>query len=443
MSASFRLIHFTTLMVVATALCGARATEPKRFFAEDFQNYREVIPRCDVDRGITLGNAPIHSQQSQVICAAATEGPLFTTFVPETAPLATEYEVLFRFRFQSETNRHVRLVIRRNMKDGKNSDLLLDVFQDRLVLESDGVGTPVHAAGDLSSPILRNDWHTCVVTLRDGQLTVSLDANRVFYEALTTKVPVHPLVGINFEVFKDAAFAITGLQVREPAPLPDQTIARLLPAPQKVDSTAFKSGGKHTVPANDRFGATLRTGVGEKTALMAMNWSDGSSTTVSFGNAGMKGDRRSIKDGQRIIEEEDLDDAIINISGLQNGRGVLPLYVRPLLRRYHRQYNKAPGNYTDMYHDIVRDWDLLPSASEHPLKIEFRRTGTSTDLYLDSSFASRFDEKELASLDFELTPAAAIGEIFLRKPPTTLVVFCHSTSPRSAWLNRFQRLLPR
>ena len=81
-------------------------------------------------------------------------------------------------------------------------------------------------------------------------------------------------------------------------------------------------------------------------------------------------------------------------------------YIRPMLRRYHTSYS-----FTDTYHDIIRDWELLPKASEYPVKVECQRTEKGVDLYLNGRFAGSLAGGTVKDLVFSLSPSASIKDV--------------------------------
>ncbi len=394
-------------LLVAALSLAARARET--YFFESFSHYSSLAPNCSDGLGIALSNDPIWSQTSAANCAAKTGGLLFRDFQPEKAPGVQQFDVRFRFRFNADDRKRLRLVVRGRQGE-QTHDMRVDITAERVVVEGREFNPPFRAEGALPTPLIRGQWNDCILALRGNKMQWFLSANRTFEPVLEQTVPELSLVGINFEVFQDAPFSLTQIEVRDPAPRPDYGVARLLPAPRSDADDGFVKGGEHLVPPNDICGATIRLGEAPNPADLELVWDDETVTKVTFGIVAARGKRRELRDGKVHMEEVDLADAAIRVQGLRGGRDVLSLHVRPLLRRYRSSYS-----YTDAYHDIVREWDKLPAASRHPLKLEARQTADGTELYLDGSLAATYSGKRLQSMKVTLSDAAAMGGIVSRQ----------------------------
>ncbi len=400
----------TTLMLTALlCLTTVPRAESRTYFKEAFTQYGVSAPICNPDVGIKLGNDPIWTQTADASCAAEAGGWFFREFQPATPPGLKAYDFLFSFRFNDAEAKHVRAVLRL-AQDDKVSECRIDLEGGRVSVAVPGFAPAVRAGAALTTPLPRGVWIDCVVSVRGDQMLIWLSDLRQFKPVLEVKVPAHTLAGINFDVVVGSPFSLTNIELRDPAPLPDNSVSRLLPAPRRLDESAFSHGGEHAVPVADRCGATLRVGAGKETATLALDWSDGTQTLATFGTAGVRGKRREIRDGKMEMVDVDLPDAFIQVAGLTDARGGIKVHVRPLLRRYHTSYS-----HTDDYHDIVRDWETLPSASAHPLRVEARRTATGTVIDFDGSLAADFSGRTLTGMVFSLTPDAALSGVFSRK----------------------------
>ncbi len=397
------IIKIAALLVLATAQCA----ESKTYFKEDFKQYAATAPLCNPAMSIMLGNDPIWSQTADATCAATTGGAFFKDFQPEHAPEELkEYQVLFSFRFNDATSKRLRTVLRFS-QGAKVSECRIDFEGGRVSVSAPGLSPAVNTAANFALPLPKGIWNDCVISVGGGKMRIWVSELRLLKPAIELSIPDHKFVGLNFEVVQGAPFSICDIEVRDPGSLDDNDVARLLPAPRLIDEASFKSGGEHVVPVGGRCGATLRAGAGSATATLVMDWDDGTQTSAKFGTAGVTGKRREIVNGEATMVDADLADAYIRVDGLGSGRDTLNVYVRPLLRRYHTSYS-----FTDAYHDIVRDWDKLPPASGHPLRVEARSNAGGTDVYLDGSLAASYAGKKLKGMKFVLTSVASISEIF-------------------------------
>lgn len=404
MSTSKSLQAGLLVLAVAGGALAPRLTgaETGVFFQENFRNYGNRAPGCADNPGIVIGNDPVWTQSAEANCRMTESGFVFKDFQPAAKNAADlkNVDVLFRFRFQSDKDPRFQLHLRNQGVAPKRS-LIVTLSPTGVVVSSEGLNPAVAAEAAFSAPIPQNQWRDAAVTFKDGRLTVSLEAERLLKPVLATPAPALAAPSVNFFGFKDAPFSLGDIVVRQAAPLPDNTITRLLPAPRTTEAAALVAGGSRTVAANDMFGATIRTGLDKDAVKLVLNWGDGKTNGLTFGVAGIPEQRKIKKDGKDTTEKFERPDAMIQVRGI-TAKGPLNYYIRPMLRRYHTSYS-----FTDTYHDILRDWDLLPKASEHLLKVELRRTGAGADLYLDSCYAGSVTGAVLKDVTFTLAPSAA------------------------------------
>ena len=384
-------------------------------FREDFRNYRDQAPGFTDGLGIRIGNDPIWTQRAEANCQMTASGFLFKSFAPvaEAGDVVRDYDVLFDFRFPTETDGRMQIHLRHDL-EGHPGDVIVTISSGSVAISSEGIRPALSAEATLVSGIPTREWQTCAITARDGRLKVLVTENRVLKPVLDIRLPPLALAGINVYGFKEMQFGITRILVRDPAPLPDNSIVNLLPAPRKIDAGAFVSGGSRSVPANDIFGATIRTGLEKEAVKVTLPWSDGRTNVITFSVAGIPEKRKVRKDGKDVAETYERPDALIQVRGL-GGNGQVNYYIRPLLRRYKTGYEGGGDVVTDTYRDIVRDWDLLPGASGHPLQVEFRRTAAGVDVYLDSCFAGSLTGAVPREAHFTLASSASLGYAVSRK----------------------------
>lgn len=377
------------------------AAEPTIYYQESFRNYRETVPFIASEHRID--NDPIWTQRAEAVFKPASDGLVFKSWVGAVPETVRDYDVLFDFRFMGE---------------GRQFELRAAHGKEQLTVAFTPEGLKVHGAGvtadaTFAAPIPAAAWRKCAVTFRGSSLRVAVeDGSRVLKTVLEAKIEPRPLSGINFHGFKGAPFGVSHIVVRDAAPLPDSSIKRWLPTPTD-DASAYQRGAAQptvTVPANDRFGATLRIGPSKDAVTMSILRDDGSTSTVSLSVAPIKGRFNENESAKRKSEDAELPDAIIQIAGLTGAKSKLDYYVRPRLRRYHTSYS-----YTDTYHDLIRDWSLLPKASEYPLKLEFRRGVAGTDVYLNGCLATRLEGSPVKEVTFTLAPDAGIKDVVSAK----------------------------
>ncbi len=385
------------------------AAEPTIYFQENFRNYRETAPLAAERANVRVDNDPIWSQQAEAVFRPVESGLMFERYLPATAPAAEvrAFDVLFSFRFQGADTQQFQLRLRSSVGE-QVGEAILTFTPTGVKITSEGLSPAVSGEGQFDQSIPSGRWRQAAVTVKDGMLRVLVaDEQRALRPVAEAKAPGLGMGGINFYGFKDQPFAITQIIVRDAAPLPDNSITRLLTT-VPVDDSGYQTGAQQanvTIPANDLFGATVRTGLEKDAVKMTIARSDGADIVATFNVLPIKGRFNANDSGRRKAEDGELPDAIIQIKGL-TGKGQIDYYVRPRLRRYFTSYS-----YTDTYHDIIRDWELLPKASAWPVKVELRRTQQGADVYLNGLFAAAV-EGTVREVRFDLAPSASIKDVF-------------------------------
>ena len=391
-----KYLRCKTVTLLAGLLGASAAVAGTCYFREDFRNYRDVAPICVVDTGLSVGNDPIWANAAELNCRRTVDGPIFHSFLPESwqGHSVTNYEIRFRFKLLAAGGRF-QLVLRSGLPAGGTGDLRLDFASATLSVTSAGLPASVTASAGFPASLADSKWHRGSVTVQDGALRVAVDTNRLFAVVLSgVAVPPLPLAGINFSSYANAPFSLTDLVIQDPGePLPDNRITAIMPVSVPVAPGEFQSGGSGALALADRCGAALRVGAGTRTASLALGWSGRSTDTLYFST------RDATDNGITF------PDAVIRVENVPN-KGTLDIYIRPLMRRYRTSYSV-----TDTYNDIVRDRDLLPRASEHPLQIELRRTGFGANLLFDGCHVASITGT-IQSASYTLNAAASIGRFF-------------------------------
>jgi hypothetical protein len=382
------------------------AAAPRIYFQENFQNYRDTAPTLIDAPGISLGNDPIWTQTAEANISLSKPGLILKQYSPGAMAGVKNYDVLFKFRLRESNGVLGKFDVRlRQEQNGKQGDVVIGITSDAITFSGEGAVSGVTGNVKLPFTIAKNEWHSAAITVKNGSLVLYIDQDRVLRQVAETKIPNGTPLGVNFSAYAESPFSVSEIVVREAAALPSNSITNLLPTARKINAAEFKTGGTHTVPANDIFGANIRTGLEKDAVKMNVNWADGTASTLTFNVTGVRGgDRKIIRNGEEVKE---LPDGIIRVSGLGDARAQLDIHVRPRLRRYHTSYSV-----TNTFTDIVRDWDLLPKASEHPLKVELRRTPTGADVYFDGALAGSLAGAGVKDVSFALAPTASFGQTF-------------------------------
>ncbi len=374
-------------------------------FEENFRNYRERLPLCTDESDVWIANDPIWSRRAEAQCRMKTDGFVFRKFRPDRFagggnPFA--FDLDFRFRFLSDRPEGFEGWLRFGTDPA--SDMILSLTPTGMAMRGTGRMAALRGQGTWKRSIPPNEDRRLLTRVEKGRLGIWLEDNRRWESVLSLEMPPGnlPLEGVNFFGYRGTGFALSAIQIRDPAPLPDYRITQLLPLSRPFDGLALVSGREQPVlhvEPSDRLGLVFRTGTDSEGVVLTLEWADGTTDQVAFavGNA-----RR---------DQQEFPDALLTIRGLSKD-GPRQFYIRPLLRRYHSGYSL-----TDTYRDLVRDWNLLPKASEQPVKVELQREPGGWSLYLNGRYADRFSKEGLRGLRVVLSPGAAAGGVFSETVP--------------------------
>ncbi len=109
--------YFITIVfsvLVCQSLPILMGAESGIWFQEDFRNYGAKPPACSDNIGIKIGNDPVWTQTAEINCQMKESGFIFKEFAPYAKAVAEakNYDVLFKFRFQSDKEAHPSIRIR-------------------------------------------------------------------------------------------------------------------------------------------------------------------------------------------------------------------------------------------------------------------------------------------------------------------------------------------
>lgn len=376
---------------------------PHVYFQENFRNYRHTAPSVIKDSGITLFNDPIFSNPSAAANINLAEAGFILAPAPQVSPGTADYDVVFTFRLRGkEKLGNFALYLQQTTQGGKN-DIIVDISSSDVRISSKGAGTSVSSEAKIPFKIAENVWHTAVATVRGDTLTLYITERGAARQIATAKIPAATATSINFYGYKEASFSLTDILLRSPGELPNQQFSDILPTPKKEDVTSFKKDVTETILANDVFGATILLGSDAGKAKITLNWEEGKASDIVLTVKNITEEQTVKKDGKNVKEKVEYPDAIIYLSGI-GGRQGLDYYIRPMLRRY-----KGGSRLTDTYKDILRNWDALPKASEHPLKVALRRTSSGVDVYLDGKLAGSVDGTSIKNAVVSVSEGASVG----------------------------------
>ena len=362
------------------------------FYTEDFRHYRNASTACVDDPGIVMRNDPIWWNTAGITCNLSRDSAILR----RSADLRgkQDVEVLFQFKLLSADSRFA-LVFR----DNKQRKLTI-------MFNAEGVSAvcpslKLNAEGKYTKALRRNSLHLAAVTMEKRRLTVYVDENRVYRKVLSATLPAMKFADANFFGFKKNRFYLAEIVFRRPAPLPNNSIRRLLPA--AIPVVKGKPGPLEQVLTVDKgCNGIFKTGTAKNAVRLQLFMADKAKPLkLNFFSAPVQKARR-VRKGKRMVNEYHtlIDDAFIDVR--VGSRRTLAYYIRPFLRRYKG---------TVVYGDILRDQALLPKASEHPLKVAFRNYDGRVELYLDGRYARSFSGT-LVKLQVSLAAGAELVQPF-------------------------------
>lgn len=364
------------------------AAEPAEYFRENFRNYTEQAPLCPEGKGFSVGNDPIWADSAELNVNAKEPGFIFKDFQGAAGKTLSAFDLLFDFRFNNDKG---EFKVYLKGADGK----------DKVV-----VFTPKEVSLDTAKtafqvPHRTRQWEKAALKFSGGKLDVYVTADRQYKKLFTAALGSFQLKGFNIFAEPEKQFAVSHFLLRSPGALKDSSVLDLTASLKSLtDKKGFQTAASESTPVTIRpekaGGITVIAGTEKDAVKGILKWSDGTETELSINTEGIRKHSLMAPVGEQAKGTKiDLPDAFLSVKGdknlLQN------VYVRPLLRRYHSSYSVVPE-----YVDIIRDWEKLPKASEHPLRIEFRRDGQNTQLFLDGSYAGILNDKGavLQSADF-------------------------------------------
>ncbi len=336
----------------------AAQTPPTIYFQENADNYGDTPPAyCNP---ATRGRVdPIWALGGSLSFPLPEDGFAFNEFQPRPA-LANvkDFDLLFQCGFGSTNTTAITVYLR----DGGGKDLIVALGRNEITVTSKGFGKELSATTPLAKEFR---GAPVAIKVSGGTMDVFAEETRQYQKLATVEIPAFTLAGINFFARKDQPFSLTGIVLRSPAALKDNSIYQQMADMRSVENGAGFSTAEQAptvaLKPNDTYGLTLRTGLEKDAVKMTVNWDNGKTNVHAFSISSMQAGKTTISN------------AVINIGKLKQ------IYVRPMLGRYAE---------TPVYTDILRDWEKLPAASEHPLRLEFRTLKDGkTVLYVDGSYA--------------------------------------------------------
>ncbi len=397
------------LACAAFMLCGASwvfAAEgaPKIYFTESFRNYADKAPGIS-GKGMTIGNDPIWADAADLNVRAQEDGFVFDQFIP--APKLDKFDFLFHFRFlntaaQKEGTPAVAGTFDIVFKNAAGKDTVITFVH---TVTADGTNSmTVSVAGQKGeTPAVANwKWEEAVVQADGKSLAVYVSRDRALQKLVSAPFS-GAVTGVNFKATKDRHFAIRNIVLRDSASLPSHPVekhfadfrSRTQPIANPMTATP---GQTVTLTPKPYAGIVLKLGTDAANAAeMKVAWDNGKSTTFPIGVDKYVTDAVVPVVGRKKGAKLELPDATISMKPLRQ-------FVRPNLKMFQSGYDAEP-----QYIDIVREWDKLPKASEHPFDIEFvAQPDGGLQLFFDGSYVQTLKETNAVAKEVAFKFAAPV-----------------------------------
>lgn len=404
------------------------AAAEKIYWEENFRNYADTAPGVVSKKGFWLGNDPIWSISAELnVCPKDWSGTIYAKDIALPALKNASFSCRLRF-LNSKDPVRARPEVRdakRNLKrkavlgkpgEAKAFELILN-GKTAVRISNDTIS--VNGRTGKYPFIISWTWEKVAFQLNNGKLAFFISRDRKFHPVLETPFS-EPLNSINIRALKGNNFSVSDLMLSDLRPLKTYPVQKHF-ADFRSLSQQFKGSLAPVTLFPDSTGyAGARIAVGkcleksETPLMMILHWNNGKETTYKIRAVAAAAGAALPILGKGKDERIELPDAAISIEP-----GIF-LWVRPFLKMFRASYGAAEVQYID----IVREWNNLPPASQHPLDMDFiRHTDGSVEWYLDGSLANVIrppqsvakDAKKIANSKEQETNAATIPPAKLEK----------------------------
>ena len=361
-------------------------------FEENFRNYKDTVPGVTEAEGLELLTEPIWYRAAWLVIKPKASFPLFKEGI--RLPDGNRFDILADISFESPAApaeaSYFDFVFAR--KGGKTQSVRI---------AADAI------AGATIDRLGNGQWVDLAVKSDGANADIYLSKAHDFTKVASVKL-ADTFDTLNIAVTAEKGFSLRHLVVRTPEPLPDYSAA--------ANFAAFKSlmqplaGAKvaasnETVklPKADRAGLRLVLGSTNAAATVTVAWSNGTVTKYAYRAGTFKDKPRSAIRGKPGNTEHLFDDTVIDCSVSS-----LRQFVRPNLWSYGSYFG-----YDQKAHDILREWDTLPRASQHVLDLGFvRRADGNVEAWVDGSYRGLVSQpRRYKDKDGKMPPAPVATDI--------------------------------
>ena len=356
---------------------------------ENFRNYSDHAPGIVMVPGIGIGNDPIWVYSAELNVWPQKENiQAFTLYEKDIAvPGLKDLTIAFSYRI---LNADMPVEAKPEVKDkngkvtkaavaavpGKARKFNVLVNETVVTIASDSVTVDGKTA---STPFLQNwKWEEAAIRIKDNKLTVYLSTDRKLNPVL--EVPFESAVNkVNFSGTNDHGFSISNIKIEQEGQLRDFSAAKWFAdfrsLTQPLDGSTKADISVPVDSKAGRAGVRLVMNSPEKALNLNLVWDNGFVETYPI-TVSDTSDDLTVPMFNKGKHQVKLPDAVIRIGARTTQ------FVRPLMRRFRSSYDAV-----DQYIDIIRDWEQLPAATQHPLDIDFVcQADGSVQMLLDGSY---------------------------------------------------------
>ena len=408
-----KMLCLTGMGVALASLLAVSGSAADKFcWQENFRNYNDKAPGVNNIAGTRVGNDPIwvNNAEFNVWAQPAEKAQDYVMYKDGIAvPNLKDVTISFTYRHGNSKNPEPAVPEKKDRqgkvvkpavpaKPGVAKCFKVFVNNTAIVIGNDYV----EINGKRAETPFAWTWIWCegAVQVKNGKLTVYTGPDRKLAKAI--EVPFKEAVkSVNFGCRTDNGFSISHIKIEENGALRDTAALREFADVRSLTQpvNGSKAGVSLTPDATGYMGVRFQMNSKEKPLEMVLTWDNGVVENKKIEVTG-SGDTSPVAwNGRKRGQGFSLSDAKISVGGIASQS------VRPNMRRFRSSYSAER-----QWFDVIRDWELLPPASKHPLDLEFVVLPDGrAQVFFDGSYIKTL--KVNASKDAENAIRKEIGDL--------------------------------
>lgn len=380
--------------VIAAAFAATGSALAGTLFFENFQNYCDAAPGVVTDSAVTFGNDPIRACSANVQVRSDKDLLLYSDGIK--LPSGNQFCIHFKFRLL-------------NSAKATETDPAKSAFFDVILAGNNGKSQKIRIAADKVQDIAipeipNNKWEEAFVLATGSSAEIYITRDRKFEKVTDIKLDA-TYGNLNFGASADAHFALTDIKVATPEKVPsydaEAYFATFGSLRKRADNLKESQGETLRIsPAGMHGFRIVTTARTNDFSSLDLVWDDGRTDKYPICVKPQLYKLPLDFSGHVKGEDISLDDSIVSF-----GKKFLNFYVRPNMRSFGTKRALVPKGI-----DILRDWDKIPGAAEHPLDVQFdRKDNGSLDIFIDGQYAKNVSRKDGVGIkEIVFTPAKGV-----------------------------------